>query len=129
MSRVHDALRKAEQMLKTPPGDAPTEQTGFVRDRLAGSAQNPHDGSSLVLAEADCLETPSGELDVRDIDELAADGAQLIRRETRELQVDWRSFLSRCVTIPFKPAPEAHLIGPDGIGPSEGPSEEFRSLR
>jgi len=116
-------------MLDTPLGDAAADQAGLVRsDGLVDGAQNPYDGS-LALSGENGLETPPGDLDLRGIDQLAADGAQLIRREKRELQVDWRSFLSRCATIPFKPAPEAHLIGPDGIGPSEGPAEEFRSLR
>src|SRR5215471_9749886 len=130
MSRVHDALRRAEQMLDAPLGDAPAEQAGMVRkDGLPDGAKNPYDDSSLALATENRFTTAPDEVDVRGIDQLAADGANLIRRETRELQVDWRSFLSRCATIPFKPAPEAHLIGPDGIGPSEGPAEEFRSLR
>ena len=118
MSRVHAALRKAEQMLDTPLDSRPGEPYGPGAD-----------GHSLVVADESGLEAASGEVDVRSIDQQAADGAGLIRRETRELQVDWRSFLSRCATIPFKPAPEAHLIGPDGIGPSDGPAEEFRSLR
>src|SRR6516162_9012082 len=108
MSRVHDALRRAEQMLDTPLGDAAADQAGLVRgDGLADGAQDPYDGS-LALSGENGLET-QGDRDLRGIDQLAADGAGLIRRETRELQVDWRSFLSRCATIPFNPAPEAHL--------------------
>ena len=51
----------------------------------------------------------------------------LMRPETGGLQIDARSFLARCKTIPFRPAPEAHLINPDE--PHDGASEEFRSLR
>ena len=119
MSRVHDALRKAEQMLDTP------------LDRSGGEQAAAEEGgpNSLVVAdESGLTSTPGGELDFPATEELATQGAGIIRRESRELQVDWRSFLSRCPTIPFKPAPEAHLMGADGEQHG-GPSEEFRSLR
>src|SRR5215472_11653224 len=104
MSRVHDALRRAEQMLDTPAGDAATDQAGLVRsDGLADGVRKPYDGGSLALKEENGLETPPGDVDLHGIDQLAADGAHLVRRERRELQVDWRSFLSRCATIPFNP--------------------------
>ena len=115
MSRVHDALRKAEQMLDTPADVSAT-------NREAGA-----DGSSLVVAGEHDLSAPD-QLEFAPMEHRASNGAGIIRRETRELQVDWRSFLSRCATIPFKPAPEAHLMGADG-GQHGGPSEEFRSLR
>ncbi len=119
MSRVHDALRKAEQML-----DIPLDRSGGEQ---AGAEEGEH--NSLVVAdESGLTSTPGGELDFPATEELATQGAGIIRRESRELQVDWRSFLSRCPTIPFKPAPEAHLMGADGE-PHGGPSEEFRSLR
>ena len=77
MSRVHDALRRAEQMLDTPLGDAAADQAGLVRsDGLVDGAQNPYDGS-LALSGENGLETPPGDLDLRGIDQLAADGAQL----------------------------------------------------
>ena len=50
-----------------------------------------------------------------------------MRPETGGLQIDARAFLARCKSIPFRPAPEAHLINPDE--PHDGASEEFRSLR
>lgn len=52
----------------------------------------------------------------------------IVRAETGQIEdVDWRNFLARCKVIPFKPAPEAHLI--DSAHPHEVPAEEFRSLR
>ncbi|MDE3197818.1 MAG: CpsD/CapB family tyrosine-protein kinase [Acidobacteriota bacterium] len=51
----------------------------------------------------------------------------IAKADRRELQVDWRNFLGRCKTIPFKPAPEAHLINVER--PHEVPGEEFRTLR
>jgi protein-tyrosine kinase len=108
MSRVHDALRRAEQML----------------DGTLDPASTDNDGRSLVVkdemgvAEADApVEVPNP----------AATPKGLMRPETGGLQIDARSFLARCKTIPFRPAPEAHLINPDE--PHDGASEEFRSLR
>ncbi len=106
MSRVHDALRRAEQMLEGTL-DAPSTEG---------------DGRALVvkeeggLAGADSVEVPP-----------SAPSRGLMRPETGGLQIDARAFLARCKTIPFRPAPEAHLINPDE--PHDGASEEFRSLR
>ena len=119
MSRVHDALRKAEQML-----DTPLDRSGG--GQAAAEEGEPH--ALVVGDESGLTSTPGGELDFPATEELATQGAGIIRRESRELQVDWRSFLSRCPTIPFKPAPEAHLMGANDE-PHGGPSEEFRSLR
>jgi receptor protein-tyrosine kinase len=44
-----------------------------------------------------------------------------------ELKVDWSTLLQNAPAIPFKPAPEGHLIDIDH--PNEVPGEEFRSLR
>ena len=51
----------------------------------------------------------------------------LIRSPNKQLEVDWRNLLGRCRVIPYRPAPETHLIDPER--PLEVPSEEFRSLR
>lgn len=108
MSRVHDALRRAEQML----------------DGTLDPPSTENDGRSLVVndeagvAESDApVEVPNPAL--------APKG--LMRPETGGMQIDARSFLARCKSIPFRPAPEAHLINPDE--PHDGASEEFRSLR
>jgi receptor protein-tyrosine kinase len=55
-------------------------------------------------------------------------GSGIIRTpDTRQIDVDWRSLLARCKVVPFRPAPETHLI--DIEKPHEVPAEEFRSLR
>ena len=51
----------------------------------------------------------------------------LARADQKLPEVDWRNFLSRCKVIPYRPAPETHLI--DVERPHEVPGEEFRSLR
>jgi receptor protein-tyrosine kinase len=102
MSRVHDALRRAEQLLD-------------------GSVDPSADGALIVKDEAGVAHVESP------VDVPAQPSRGLMRPETGGLQIDARAFLARCKTIPFRPAPEAHLINPDE--PHDGASEEFRSLR
>jgi receptor protein-tyrosine kinase len=111
MSRVHDALRKAEQLLEAPTGDLDAD--------LAADSR-----SLVVPDESEVAEAPP-EVEIPRPSSVSARG--IARTESRELQVDWRNFLSRCKTIAFKPAPEAHLINIER--PHEVPGEEFRTLR
>jgi protein-tyrosine kinase len=109
MSRVHDALRKAEQLLEAPSDDG----LGADSDPRALTVPDEND-----LAErATAIDVPHSSVSSRGI----------ARTESRELQVDWRNLLTRCKTIPFKPAPETHLINVER--PHEVPGEEFRTLR
>jgi protein-tyrosine kinase len=118
MSRVHDALRRAEQLPGTPA-------TGLVDDGAngAGTGDEP-DSLTLVAPETEeAVELPATIV----VSSLRGGSNGLVRAETKELQVDWRNLLLRCRAIPFHPAPEAHLIDIDR--PHELPGEEFRSLR
>jgi len=121
MSRVHDALRKAEQLLEGPngaadPGDFDAGAGSLVVSEDSGVAEQhppievgrPEAPPSAIVGK---LSAPSG----------------VGRSEAKEILIDWRNFLARCKTIPYRPAPEAHLINPDR--PHEVPGEEFRSLR
>jgi receptor protein-tyrosine kinase len=108
MSRVHDALRRAEQLLDGTPGEPPPEH-----DHRALVVKD--DGGMAEAGAAGEVATPAPPL------------RGLMRPETGGMQIDARAFLSRCKSIPFSPAPEAHLIDPDE--PHDGASEEFRSLR
>jgi receptor protein-tyrosine kinase len=111
MSRVHDALRKAEQRQEpTAPESAALAPGDVASDPL-----------SLALPEEGEIDTPATRA------EIPAFAGVVSRAEPRELKVDWRNFLSRCRTIPFRPAPEAHLV--DIARPQEAPGEEFRTLR
>ncbi len=110
VSRVHDALRRAEQLLEAG-GDA----------RSAAGGADPQ--SLVVPAEAGMAEQASTV-------EVPAQGMRangLMKPEPNQVEVDWHNFLSRCRSIPFRPAPETHLI--DVERPHEVPAEEFRSLR
>jgi protein-tyrosine kinase len=120
MSRVHDALRRAEQLLESPAGD--------------NFGNNEVDDRSLVLSEEHEL---AGRGEMYPVPDPAAYSNALglsgtgsngiARPDFKGIQVDWHNFLSRCKVIPFHPAPEAHLI--DIERPHEVPGEEFRSLR
>lgn len=101
MSRVHDALRRAEQLLD--------------------GTLDASDGALVVKDEAGLAGVDSP------VEVPAQPSKGLMRPETGGLQIDARAFLARCKTIPFRPAPEAHLINPEE--PHDGASEEFRSLR
>lgn len=120
MSRVHDALRRAEQLLDTPAG------AGLIDDGLNGAGpEEAFDSQALLVPEevGGVTETPAS----IDVASLRGGSNGIVQIETKELQVDWRNFLSRCKVVPFHPAPEAHLIDMDR--PHEVPGEEFRSLR
>lgn len=109
MSRVHDALRRAEQLLDTAadPDESPES-----------------DPVSLVVTEEGGVPEPSAPLE---IPRPAPRTNGLVKADSKHLDVDWRNFLARCKTIPYRPAPETHLI--DVEKPHEVPAEEFRSLR
>ena len=101
MSRVHDALRRAEQS-----GDSQDRRTSYDEPPLA---------ETMPPAEA-LVESPLSFLD------LAVD-----TRSAIPLEIDFDGFLDKVQQIPFQVAPESHLIDLDRL--HEMPGEEFRSLR
>ena len=113
MSRVHDALRRAEQLLET---------TGNVDENIEKEAVG------IVVADEDSVAGQPAHIEIPPNAPPAAPRANgLVHGESKPLEVDWRNFLVRCRAIPFRPAPETHLI--DVERPHEVPAEEFRSLR
>ncbi len=118
MSRVHDALRKAEQMLdgnelELPEGE-PTEAASAAARAL------------MLSEEIGGVPAESEEIELDSINNSEYQTA-LSMPQPRHVEINWREFLGRCQVIPFHPAPEAHLI--DMERPQEVPGEEFRSLR
>jgi protein-tyrosine kinase len=107
MSRVHDALRRAEQLL-----EAGGDMSAVAESDPLSLAVTGENG----VADQSPVDTPNGGY---------RNG--LARSEPRQLDTEWRNLLSRCKVIPFRPAPETHLI--DVEKPHEVPAEEFRSLR
>lgn len=114
MSRVHDALRRAEQLLDAGSDEAAAQSTG-----TAGA-------NSLVVADESEV-SEQGPIEVPNYSAASAPVGIVRSADAKGLQVDWRNFLARCQVIPFRPAPETHLI--DIERPHEVPGEEFRSLR
>jgi protein-tyrosine kinase len=112
MSRVHDALRRAEQLL---------EANGNMVDETQAEA----DPVSLVVSDEPGV--PEQAAPAVDVPRPASRLNGIARSEPKQLDVDWRNFLTHCRSIPFRPAPETHLI--DLERPHEVPAEEFRSLR
>jgi receptor protein-tyrosine kinase len=112
MSRVHDALRRAEQLLEAPP------------DADSAAAPDAEPQALVVSQEADLEQSPVIEV----ANPAMGTGVNgIVRATPRQIEVDWRHLLGRCKVIPFRPAPEAHLIA--GEAPHQVPAEEFRSLR
>ncbi len=105
MSRVHEALRRAEQLLES--GQTPASGTDPLSVTLADEAG--------VAEQQGPIDVPNGHVN------------GLAKSDSKQIDVDWRNFLSRCKVIPYRPAPETHLI--DVERPHEVPGEEFRSLR
>lgn len=103
MSRVHDALRKAESAVFAPQGQPPAEPPtaesgshgGFGESGGRPAAATRGSGSAVASASAPML--------------------------------DLSGLLDRIKTIPFTPSPDASLL--DVNRPNEAPAEEFRSLR
>jgi protein-tyrosine kinase len=99
MSRVHDALRKAEQF------GEPNElnHIGMQPDHV------PENSDPII-------EQPGAYLDLA-----SAVGGSIVQ------DIEFEGFLSKVKEIPFSVAPESHLIDLDRL--HEMPGEEFRSLR
>ena len=101
MSRVHDALRRAEQAQTPVPGpEAQAQAQAPVPAPAAVTAPSPGNGSAAYSAAA--VVAPSG----------VGIGPDMLRR---------------VVEVPFAPARDAHII--DITRPHDAPAEEFRTLR
>src|SRR5579862_8578408 len=121
MSRVHDALRRAEQLLEANGNMVEDD----VQERIG-----PPEADLVSLVVTDEAEVAAEQAPVPapiDVPRPAVRVNAVARSEPKQLDVDWRNFLTHCRNIPFRPAPETHLI--DLERPHEVPAEEFRSLR
>jgi receptor protein-tyrosine kinase len=110
MSRVHDALRKAEQLGVNPPVDVDPR---LADQRLA----DPRFSDPRATDQR--VSIPPGENSTAVL--------APVERKPAYLDKDLAQVLARAEEIPYVPAEEAHLINPDS--PAEMPGEEFRSLR
>jgi protein-tyrosine kinase len=146
MSRVHDALRRAEQLLEAPPpgdgnypnpedaAETPASSRSLVvsEDGELAAQHDPYDiphatAPKIAALNGSGLSLSGASLNNTSLNNSGLNSNGMVRSEMKGIQVDWRNFLSKCKVIPFHPAPEAHLI--DIERPHEVPGEEFRSLR
>ena len=107
MSRVHDALRRAEQAA------------------YKGSEPLPGPSSTDATAPNGTL-APAVEVDVVPTSTATAVAGPAATSLAAGLVLG-PDFLSRVAQAPFNPSPESHLI--DMSKPHEAPAEEFRTLR
>ncbi len=106
MSRIHDALRRAERFPEQgDPVPASPEPHSLIVPEPGGGAVQP------APVDFPATQNSNG----------------LSRSEIKTPDIEWRTLLSRCKSVPFRPAPDAHLF--DARRPQEAPSEEFRVLR
>lgn len=113
MSRVHDALRRAEQMAgQTAPAASPPPSAEPVPDASV-SAINASVAAPVMVEEPPVAVYPTAP-------SLSTGGVALPANVGPEL-------LTRVRQVTFSPSAESHLI--DLQNPNESPAEEFRSLR
>lgn len=128
MSRVHDALRRAEQISgqTPPPAEAAPPPASSQRQEpppaVEVAAVDVIDAAPAPKAETIATKTPvpSEEFEI----------ATTVARAPLSLPsgtLDLRRLLANVQEIPFSPSPEAHLL--DAQRPHEAPTEEFRTLR
>ncbi|MDZ4798526.1 MAG: CpsD/CapB family tyrosine-protein kinase [Bryobacteraceae bacterium] len=108
MSRVHDALRRAEQSggQIAPSDEQPAEATA-----VAAVPAPPAPGETAAASAASRVAAYNLSVPVPTVPGMGI-GLDLLRRVRQ---------------VPFTPSPDSHLI--DVENPHEAPAEEFRSLR
>lgn len=131
MSRVHDALRRAEQI---------AAQTGVPQVKPPAVDQPPAEAVTAAVVDAPTAPVQHivSEPPVVPPPERAAPSAppvsefRIATTVTRNVAatndpLNLREVLSRVQEVPFTPSPDAHLI--DAQRPHQAPTEEFRTLR
>jgi protein-tyrosine kinase len=112
MSRVHDALRRAEMGGMMPPDEPPVVSADVSADVAADVA-------------ADVIAPASPDLRAPDTH---VNGTAAASAPTAPLRLNIHpNMLSEVRVVPFSPAPESHLL--DLNNSHETPAEEFRTLR
>lgn len=123
MSRVHDALRRAENLGEADP--VTVEATRADERPLPSEEEVPSHPVRPRKPETDGDYVAAGN-GYRGIDR-SAFGYSTTGHGPLALDIDWAGLLDRIQQISLETAPEAHLINPER--PHEVPAEEFRSLR
>ncbi len=117
MSRVHDALRRAEQLGESSVTATPIPVLDTTEPEAADLKTA---GARLSSADEPDIETPTRQR-VSYLDVEAGSSSGNVQ------DIKFEGFLGRVKEIPFRVAPESHLIDLDRL--HEMPGEEFRTLR
>ncbi|MDX2178421.1 MAG: CpsD/CapB family tyrosine-protein kinase [Bryobacteraceae bacterium] len=138
MSRVHDALRKAEQMAaqnaaRTAPSPEAEETVEEAVSRFtpstAAAVAEPEPETAAVAVEPEPRVSTLPPLFEPPAPPKIASPA--IRTSTVAIlengTIDIEGLIGRIEEVAFTPSPDAHLI--DASRPHEAPTEEFRTLR
>lgn len=137
MSRVHDALRKAEQLAKSSTGESapvpaghdnvpPIEANTTVAIEPPPAVEEvpeaPVENVTVSAPQAPSIVPPS--VPIRAVNGTAPFS---YTRADSDTLLDLTGLLERIQEVPFSPAADAHLI--DISHAHEAPTEEFRTLR
>lgn len=128
MSRVHDALRKAEQLAASQsatkenisPSDSaetPAVDSVEVSPIVEAPAHQSIAAPPVTAAPSQLKTLYRGSVESRNASHLAVD----------RMALNLSDLMDKIQEIPFNPLPEAHLIDPSR--PYEVPAEEFKTLR
>jgi receptor protein-tyrosine kinase len=111
MSRVHDALRRAEQAGYQPEA-APEQPNGNGSQEVVPAGVNPNGTNGFGP----------------NLPGVAAANGALVNTQTGQIRLNLNpEMLAEVMVTPFQPAPESHLL--DLNNSHETPAEEFRTLR
>ena len=130
MSRVHDALRRAEQLAanaqSAPPADAPV--SGSPEPASAAAGSSPATAAEEVPAPTAVAVTTVAEeaVSAPAMNGVVTSTTAVIPQSFAGSVIN-SNLLSSLRQIPFTPAQDAHII--DLHSSHESPAEEFRSLR
>ena len=116
MSRVHDALRRAEQAGYKPEELPPLPAQPGSREMAPITAGTGGNGGSYIAAAAVAAAGSNGSNGV------------VFNGQSTPVRLNLEpAMLGEVTVIPFQPAPESHLL--DLNNSHETPAEEFRTLR
>lgn len=128
MSRVHDALRKAEQLAAQSAAKEETASSSAIEIPASNPVEETVETEDPV--ESQIVVSPTPALTTRPASTTAnraLEAKKSAQIKLNGLALDLSSALDDAQEIPFTPLREAHLIDPSK--PYEAPNEEFRTLR
>lgn len=129
MSRVHEALRRAEQNLAKPQDKTAVDEPEVAAPETPVRPPAPPAAPVTPVAlDPAAVLTPPASPPIPAAPQVSHSPASTNGHSpagARHIEAD--ELLANIQEVPFQPAPESHLV--DWRHPQEMPSEEFRSLR